>query len=258
MPRVTPEAGAPCWIDLSTTNIDTAVAFYGGLFGWTFDDTGAEFGHYHLAFKDGEPVAGIMAKQDTAMPDAWTTYLAVDDAEAAGAAITAAGGQVVVPAMAVGPRGSMLCAVDPAGAFVGAWQAGDFSGFTVAAEPGTPAWFETMSRSYEASVAFYQKAFGWQTATMSDTPEFRYTTLGENETAKAGIMDAAAVLPDGVPSLWQVYLAVADTDAAVARVVELGGSIEQPAGETPYGRLAYVVDPTGARFAAMGPAGASA
>ena len=253
MPRVTHEAGAPCWIDLATTNIDTAVAFYGGLFGWTFDDTGAEFGHYNLAFLNGEPVAGVMAKMDEAMPDSWTAYLAVDDAEAAGAAITAAGGQVVVPAMTVGSRGTMLCAVDPAGAFVGAWQAGDFSGFTVAAEPGTPAWFETLSRDYPASVAFYQQAFGWQTTTMSDTDELRYTTLGKDETATAGIMDASGFLPEGVPSLWQCYLAVADTDAVVATVLELGGSVTQPASDTPYGRLAMVTDPTGGGFSVMGP-----
>jgi predicted enzyme related to lactoylglutathione lyase len=41
---------------------------------------------------------------------------------------------------------------------------------------------------------------------------------------------------------------VADTDAALARLVELGGSVVQGAQDTPYGRLAHAADPTGAEF----------
>jgi hypothetical protein len=33
--------------------------------------------------------------------------------------------------------------------------------------------------------------------TVSDTPEFRYTTLGEGEGQLAGVMDASGFLPDG-------------------------------------------------------------
>jgi uncharacterized protein len=30
--------GTPCWADLQTTDQEGAKAFYGGLFGWSFDD----------------------------------------------------------------------------------------------------------------------------------------------------------------------------------------------------------------------------
>jgi hypothetical protein len=45
-----------------------------------------------------------------------------------------------------------------------------------------------------------------------------------------------------------VYFGVEDTDAALAKVVDLGGSILMAAEDTPYGRLAAAADPTGARF----------
>jgi predicted enzyme related to lactoylglutathione lyase len=61
-------------------------------------------------------------------------------------------------------------------------------------------------------------------------------------------MDASAFLPDGVPAHWSVYFGVADTDAALAKIVDLGGSILQPAEDTPYGRLATATDPNGAIF----------
>ena len=61
-------------------------------------------------------------------------------------------------------------------------------------------------------------------------------------------MDASGFLPEGVPAHWPVYFAVPDTDAALDRVVDLGGSVVQPAENTPYGRLAAAADPTGATF----------
>jgi predicted enzyme related to lactoylglutathione lyase len=121
-------------------------------------------------------------------------------------------------------------------------------GFTVLAEPGAPGWFELHTRNYDASLAFYRNVFGWDTHTMDEGPEFRYTTLGEGDGALAGIMDATGFLPDGVPAHWSIYFAVEDADAALARVVELGGTVVRAAEDTPYGRLAEAADPTGARF----------
>ncbi|BDN84503.1 hypothetical protein YM3MPS_46950 [Mycobacterium pseudoshottsii] len=36
--------GAPCWIDLTTSDIDRAQDFYGTVFGWTFESAGPEYG----------------------------------------------------------------------------------------------------------------------------------------------------------------------------------------------------------------------
>ena len=60
--------------------------------------------------------------------------------------------------------------------------------------------------------------------------------------------DGGAGLEPGVPSHWQVFFGVPDLDAALGRVVELGGAVLQPAWDTGFGRRAMVADPTGARF----------
>ncbi len=137
---------------------------------------------------------------------------------------------------------------DAGGAAIGAWQPGSHKGFGVMEEPGSPSWFELHTRDYDTSVAFYRDVFGWNTQTMGDTPEFRYTVMTNGEDQLAGIMDASGFLPDGVPSNWQIYFDTQDVDATIARVVELGGSVGQAAEDTPYGRLAQVADPTGAQF----------
>lgn len=240
--------GAPCWVDLMTSDPDVSRAFYNDLFGWTVVDPGPDYGGYANFHLDGVPVAGSMKNDGQGAPDGWTTYLAVADAEATAAAAAANGGQVLLPAMAVMDLGSMAVLADPAGATIGIWQPGLHTGFGVIDEPGAPSWFELHTRGYDAAVPFYEAVFGWDAHVMSDDPGFRYTTLGEGDGALAGVMDSSAFLPEGAPSHWAIYFGVDDADKAVARVEELGGSVQEPVHDTPYGRLAVVADPTGAAF----------
>lgn len=242
-------SGAPCWIDLYTSDPDKSRAFYGELFGWTSSEAGPEFGNYITFEKDGQSVGGGMRNDGSAgMPDMWSVYLAVDDARKTVEVATSSGSHVHVEPMDVGELGAMAMVSDAGQAGIGLWQPGTFNGFTVLGEPGTPAWFELQTRDFDASVAFYRDVFHWDTHAVSDTAEFRYTTLGEGESQLAGIMDASGFLPDGVPAHWSVYFGTADTDASLVRVVELGGSIVRDAEDTPYGRLATAADATGAIF----------
>ncbi len=251
--RETAPIGAPCWVDLMTSDTARSREFYSQLFGWEADEPAEEFGGYFNFAKDGVRVAGCMAAQpDSGMPDVWSVYLATDDAEKTAGGATAHGGQVYVEPMVVGDFGTMVVLADSGGAGIGAWQADSFQGFGVLGEPGTPAWFELHTRDYEAAVAFYRDVFRWETEAVGDSDDFRYTIQVHDGAQLAGIMDASAFLPEGVPAHWSVYFMVDDADAALASIVDLGGSVVQPAEDTPYGRLATAADPTGARFKLLG------
>jgi len=89
--------------------------------------------------------------------------------------------------------------------------------------------------------------FGWQTDTVSDTDEFRYSTASFGGDPLVGIMDGSTIL-EGGPSNWFFFLGSDDVDKTVALVEENGGSVVRDAEDTPYGRLAAVADPTGAGF----------
>ncbi|MGH9191805.1 MAG: VOC family protein [Acidimicrobiales bacterium] len=246
--------GAPCWIELFTSDVDKGRAFYSELFGWTSDEPAEELGGYFTFYKDGVRVAGGMHNDgQSGTPDTWSVYLACEDAKATAEAAKANGGQVVADPMEVMDLGSMLVVSDPGGAVIGGWQPGTHQGFGVHGEPDTPSWFELHTRDHDASVDFYRKVFAWDAHVASDTPDLRYTTLGEGETALAGIMDASAFLPEGVPAHWSIYFGTADADATLAKVVELGGSIVEPATNTPYGRLATAADPSGIQFKLLQP-----
>jgi predicted enzyme related to lactoylglutathione lyase len=242
-------AGTPCWVDLLSTDTDASKAFYGGLFGWTFDSSGPEFGGYITCSSDGHWVAGLMGRTpEMQSPDVWGTYIATEDIDATVAKATAAGATVMAPPMKVGDFGSMALLFDPAGAVVGLWQADQHTGFQKYNEPGAVTWDELHSKNFAASTEFYTSVFGWGIEKTGDTDEFRYYQGQINGETVAGMMDSAGFLPEQVPSHWAVYFSVPDTDEALAKVVELGGSVIRPAEDTPFGRIADVADSTGAMF----------
>ena len=243
--------GAPCWVDLLTTDTAAAARFYAAVLGWTAGEASSEFGGYFMMFRDGEPVAGVMPANAPDDPSSWTVYLETPDLAATVARAQQAGGMVVMGPIDIDTMGAMAVVIDPTGAAVGAWQPHEFEGFAVRAQDGAPAWFEVLSPDYPTSVAFYRDVFGWQPHTMSDTPEFRYTTLGEGYDAMAGVMDVAGQ-PDA-QTRWHFYVQVPDVDAACERAAAAGGGVTTPAVDTPYGRVAVLRDPTGAQLSVMKP-----
>ena len=243
--------GAPCWIDLATADPDVAVPFYCQLFGWEAEEPAEEFGGYRNFTRGGERIAGCMRSEETG-PGQWSVYLAVDDAAKTVEAAAASGGQVIVPAMQVADLGTMAVLAGPDGAVIGLWQPGTHPGFLTTGEHGAPGWFELHTSAYDTALGFYRSAFGWDTTPMSDSPEFRYTIVGDSQAPVAGVVDDAAHLPEGGRSSWATYFWVDDTDAAVATLERLGGRVLRPAEDTPYGRLAGVADPNGVPFHLMG------
>ena len=58
------EPGTFCWPELATTDVESAKALYGMLFGWTFDDqSGASDTTYTIARLAGRNVAALYALQ---------------------------------------------------------------------------------------------------------------------------------------------------------------------------------------------------
>ncbi len=248
--------GAPCWIDLLTSDTARAREFYAGLFGWTAGEAAEQFGGYFMFMRGGVPVAGCMPKiagvPGMEGPDTWSVYLSSPDAKATADKAIAHGGTLREGPMDIADLGIEAILDDVTGTRIGVWQARAFPGVSVFNEPGAPAYFELLTRDYAAAVGFYRDVFGWDPYVASDTPEFRLTALREGEDTIAGIMDGSTFLPEGQPARWLFYVKVADTDAALAKVTELGGSVTEPAMDTPYGRLAGASDPAGAMFKLVG------
>lgn len=250
MPAHEYRPGTPTWIELTSSDPRRVIPFYTTLFGWEAETPGDpdHDGYVTLTWR-GQPVAGVTTQQDgNPYADVWTVYFGTDDAGATTEQAERAGGRVLLPATRVRDLGTLGFVADPAGAVFGLWQPARHTGFGYHGEIGAPVWFETLTRDYRAALGFYRAVLGWEYTVHSDTDEFRYSTATVGGDECVGILDAAALLPAGVPSSWQCYIAVADADAAVRAVPDLGGAVVEAPQDSPYGRVATVADPLGARL----------
>ena len=248
--------GTPNWVDLQTSDQDDAKRFYGGLFGWTYDDQPMPQGPvYSMAQIDGDNVAAI-APQSPEMaaagaPPTWNTYIAVDSVDDAVAKVEAAGGQVAMPAFDVMDAGRMAFVLDPGGAAVGLWQAGRHIGATRVNEPNAVVWNELITADPAGSAGFYQQVAGITTSVM-EMGDDKYTMF---EVSGQPVGGTTPPQMPGVPNHWHVYFSVADADATAAKAAELGGSVLVAPFDTPVGRMAVLSDPQGAAFSVMQPSG---
>ena len=240
--------GAPCWMDLVSSDPDASVAFYTALFGWTVREAPPHLRGYRYFELDGRGVGGVMTNEAAwGMPDAWSVFLRTDDVAATAAAARAHGGSVLMEPMEVPPNGSFVIVRDTGGAVVSGWQPGTESGFGVLYQAGSPTHFELHTRAFDAAVSFYRSVFGWGDH-LIDAPGFRYATYADMSEPRAGIMDDSAPgLPEEEPR-WAVYFGADDADTTVQRAVTLGATVLMAPEDTPYGRLAVLRDPTGAEF----------
>jgi uncharacterized protein len=105
--------GTFCWVDLGTTDAPGAKAFYGGLFGWEFDDlpTG-EQGTNSTCRLDGRAVAGLYDRAET---PGRGSYISVDDVDRAVARARKLGAEVLVEPFATPGGGRVATVRDPAG-----------------------------------------------------------------------------------------------------------------------------------------------
>lgn len=240
--------GAPAWIDLGTRDLDAAITFYTGLFGWGHVSFGEEFGHYGQFQLQGEPVAGVGPLVNSEQLAAWGVYLWTSDADETAARVVEHGGTVLQGPEDVPDQGRFLKTVDPTGAQVAFWQAYDNPGFTTVGEPGAPAWFELWTNDYDTAVVYYRDVAGWDTHELPNDERWRYTTHGKGDDAYAGIYDATSDLGEhGTPS-WVVYFGTADVDASLARARALGVVVHGEPQDSPHGRTVGVQDPNDTWF----------
>lgn len=154
------------WADLVTTDPDAAINFYSRTFGWTARMIGTAPNSYTLLLNSGRPIAGVIyRKADPERKDAagarWVGYISVADMDKAVAAVTAAGGRVLIAPRKVGSRGLQAIVADsensPFGLIVSA--SGDPGDNAVA--DNSWFWVQLFSRKTGEVAGFYHDALGY-------------------------------------------------------------------------------------------------
>jgi predicted enzyme related to lactoylglutathione lyase len=219
------------WVDLVTDDAEGAKAFYGALFGWTFE----EKGRYNIAMSDGVRVAGIVTSRDPDRSE-WIGNLSVSDVDRSVELAQSNGGAVEHEAVDAPDRGRLALVSDPGGAVVLLVRSS--TGDTPDRLPpvGSFLWRELWTHDLDAALGFYSAVAGHTPDTV-DLDGQPYAVLKVDDIARAGVM----IAPPEVNPLWLPYVRVEDPLATAERAVELGARLIGADDDA-----AILVDPTGA------------
>jgi uncharacterized protein len=280
MPGLRPERdgyipGVPCAVDTSQPEPEAAVDFYGGLFGWEFEDVmpPESEARYFVARLRGRDVAAVGSIPEGAPQRAmWRTYIWVDSADDTASKVRDAGGGIAIAPFDVEPEaGRMAVLTDPEGAEFRVWQARQNRGAQLVNEPGSLNLNGLHTRDVGGAKSFYGSVFGWQTLALDgglemwtlpgfgdflerDNPDLRKQMAAAD--APQGFEDVVGSInpiPDDQPEApvhWSVTFAVDDADATAAKATELGGNVIVPPFDAPWVRMTVIADPQGATFIA--------
>lgn len=255
--------GVTCWIDSEQPDVDAALEFYGGLFGWTFTDAMPPDapGRYVIAALDGRDVAGIAGPSGA--PASWNTYVAVDDVDAATERLVGLGARLLSAPADAGEGGRTSTLRDPEGVEVRLWQARRRLGAQAVNEPGAWNFSDLHTRDLSAARGFYSKAFGWLVEDQGWAVSIRVAGYGDHLAATidpdiharqasapegfADVIGGVEVVGEDEPPHWHVTFAVGDRDESLASVERLGGSVDRSF-DNEWVRAAVVRDPAGATF----------
>ena len=214
--------------------------FYGGLFGWTFEQAA----DYTAILRGETQVGGLfdlarLPSGGQGQPAQWYGYVSVPDVDAAAARASATGGQIRFGPEDLPGIGRVAFVGDPQGG--GLYLFDRAGGDPPAAPPVTGDFaFELLNAPDPATLApFYAGVVGWTQAAMGPMPMF--------QDAAGQFVSVVAPAPPGVPAHWITHVVVDDLAAANDRAMALGGEVLEPRIDVPgYGAFALIKDPAGA------------
>lgn len=109
-------------VELNTTDVATAKAFYGQLLGWKMTDMAMPGGSYTMIEVGEGTGGGLMRHPVPGAPSTWLAYVQVDEIKAATAKAVKLGGTILKEVTEVPDMGSFSIIEDPTGAVLGLWQ----------------------------------------------------------------------------------------------------------------------------------------
>jgi predicted enzyme related to lactoylglutathione lyase len=244
--------GKIIWADLITPDLAASKRFYGGLFGWSFQDIRVGNSAYAVATLGGHPVAGLFEKSiptgEHRQP-AWLTFIAVRNLEQARSEALAHGAKLLAPPKTYADRGAQAVFTDPQGAVFAVLASSSGDGADYLAAPGEWIWSSLLTDDPTRSAAFYKAVFGYEVFDLPSDDDAQHVILAADDYARAGIHS----LPPGHRHPhWINFVRVADASRTAAQAVQLGGRIlVEPRVDRHGGQLAVVADPQGAPIGLM-------
>ncbi len=233
------------WADLVTDDGKAARAFYGQVFGWSFQGEG----DYAVILNGGHAIAGLRVQPrpaDAKTKPRWLSYVSAADLAAAEQAVAAAGGKVLLPAQTQTGLGRFSICADAESAPFGLLIREDGDPEDYLAEPGDWIWVQLFSRDTAKAIAFYQKLGGYEAVAREHERIADAHLLVRDGYARAAVSAIPASHSEAQP-MWLPFIRVLDLPSTLKVVEAQGGKVlVAPDAGVVDSSLAIIADPTGA------------
>lgn len=230
------------WFDLVTPDPQAAQAFYGKVFGWSFQPVAGASDYTSIAAGD-RLIGGVFQPVASGGPvgTRWLGFVSVRDVRKATSRLGGMGFTTVLPATQVPGRGTQAVVRDPQGAIVGLLKSSSGDPRDEPVGPGEFFWVDLYARDVVTASAAYA-AIGYNVVPADEDLGDRML-LESNGYARAGITR----LPDGARQPgWLPYVQVEDVAAVVTATQAAGGKVlVAPDPSVLEGNVAVISDPLG-------------
>lgn len=260
--------GSFVWYELMTTDPDGARDFYGKVVGWKIagarDPQAGGLDYRHIVRDDGGSNGGVLGLTkemcDGGARPCWLGYLSVADVDAAVAAIVADGGKALMPAfdldvgriaMVADPQGVPIYVMAPIPPAHDPHASSDvYDRYAVQ----HISWNELYTPDVDGARAFYAKHFHFEfNDKMPMGPMGDYWFIDHGGETIGAMMQKPPQVPVG---MWNLYIRVADIEAAAEAAKANGGQVLNGPMEVPGGDwIINGMDPQGAPFSLVGAKG---
>lgn len=116
-------------------------------------------------------------------------------------------------------------------------------------EPGVFCWNELATPDVKKAKEFYAKVFGW-TYEDHDMGGITYTMIKNKDNEMGGFWEIPQDKQKEIPPHWMSYILVDSLEPMLEKAKATGATVKVPPKDAgKYGRLAIIVDPTGAHVA---------
>lgn len=254
MPALFP-LGAPCWVEIPTSDLTTTMRFYQAVFGWQYelrdDDDKTE---YVVATVDDVPVAGLRHSPDLALQ--WNLYFATPDLTSTLATATRLGAQITERGHVVPSIGTKSLVIPPDSAPVGVCEPSTDWDFQ-AGEPASLGWAEYVTHRPHHANRFLGHLFEFTQTQFAYGHQVEYRVFHSAGNAVLATVGMDRNTPRQVPPRWIAHFVV-PSDRGFTDTIRVacafGGRLRFKPYGSPLGRVAVLSDPLGTRFAIMDPA----
>jgi len=241
--------GSIIWHDLLTTDIEASKRFYGGLFGWEFEEVPLSLGFgrsgdYLMIRNNGKLIGGMVdtsAVKTRINNSQWVPIMSVGSVDSAVQKILDSGGKVITPVTDLNERGRIAIITDATDALLALLEPRYGDPVKSQAMSGDFFWDEVWSDDTSLAVRFYRSLAPYSVRE-EDFNGKKYTALEYQGEPRFGFMQEP--IP-GLEPTWASYIKVDDM-SVLEQVEELGGTVAIPAAPRGKGEVALILGPSGA------------